>query len=519
MARRSVAAGAAACGLLLLSWPQARADTSVPDPADAVTAVLREVCDLQWIDGVCEQFGYTDPQYRSATEPHLDQPYALRIGAMHEHSGYSDGDPRTRPADYFAAGRTGHNTPDAGDGDTGVIIDWMLSSEHSENEKLPITTAEVCINPAALPDQLAALDPLHLGPIACQNVDQGDHYDKWDQTLAQAVEATDTDAAGVHTGFTAMRGFEYTNDSYNHLGVYFSRNVVNAKVDGSYLTTEAFWNWLRTSSTRGGGDDALVVFNHPGHLPALTPFDSDTALNELLADTVGGGDWHDLAHVADVDDEVVGIEVHGGDDLFWYVKALRNGWHLGPVGAEDEHQREWSSSNDPKTVLLTRGRSPRDYYAALRAHRSMAVSPDLVAGQPGSPAEYPKVFLWADGTSVQDPRATVLGGTVTSAGAHSLEVDATELPPGARAVLVSSALDTPLAIGAADSSGRLRTSTRVTSPGTGEDWWFLVVCQPSIEGCGTPGNHSLVTAPIWFTSSQPARVLPDRLVATTRGLR
>ena len=32
-----------------------------------------------------------------------------------------------------------------------------------------------------------------------------------------------------------MRGFEWTNDYYNHLGVYFSRNVVNAKIDGSYL--------------------------------------------------------------------------------------------------------------------------------------------------------------------------------------------------------------------------------------------------------------------------------------------
>ncbi|MDQ2648501.1 MAG: hypothetical protein M3Z03_02975, partial [Actinomycetota bacterium] len=489
-------------------------------PSEALPAIVRQVCDLQWIDGLCEQFGYPDPQYRSATEPSLDQPYALRIGALHEHSGYSDGDPDMRPRDFFAAGRTGHNTADAG-GDTGVVVDWMLSSEHSDNEKLPVTTAEVCINPGALPDQLAAGDLLGLGPLLCQNVDQGDHYDKWDQTLAQAAEATEADAEGAYTGFTAMRGFEFTNDYYNHLGVYFSRNVVNAKVDGSLLTTEAFWNWLREPSTRGGGDDALVVFNHPGHLPALSPFDSDTPLNQLLADLVGGGDWHDLTHVSDVDDRVAGLEVNGGDDLFWYTKALRNGWHLGPVGAEDEHQREWSSTADPKTVVLTRGRSPRDYYAAFRAQRTMVVAPDMVGGEPGAPATYPKVLLWADGTSVQDPAATVLGGTVTGAGAHALEVEASELPPGARVVLVSDALDQPLPIGAADGEGRFRSSTRVTAPATGEHWWFVAICQPSIEGCGTPGNHSVVTAPIWFAAgaAQPedAVVAPGTIVPDDPG--
>src|SRR5690606_13955327 len=115
-------------------------------------------------------------------------------------------------------------------------------------------------------------------------------------------------------------------------------------------------------------------------------------------------------------------------------------------------------------------------------------------------ATYPKVLLWADGASVDDPAATVLGGTVVGGGPHSLEVDASELPPGAQAVLVSDALDHPLPIGTADAEGRLRTSTRVTAPGTGEHWWFLALCQPDATACGTAADTNLATAPIWFTA-------------------
>ena len=380
-----------------------------PDPADPATAVMRQVCDLQWIDGFCEQFGYAEPQYLSAADPSPGLPLVPRVGAIHEHSGYSDGDPRMRPADYFAAAKTGHNVADDGTTDTGVILDYLMSSEHSENERLPITTAAVCIDPAAIPAALDAGDPTALPPILCSNVDQADHYRKWSETLAQAVAATDAD-------FTAMRGFEWTNDYYNHLGVYFSRNVVNAKVDGSYLSMEIFWDWLRTPSTQGGGDDALVVFNHPGGNPSLSPFDGDLVINQALADTLGGGNWNDLALVPDVDDRVAGIEVNRGDDLSWYVKALRNGWHVGPIAAEDEHQREWASSDDGKTIMFTRGRSPRDHYFAFQHHRTIAVAADLVAGSPGTPAQVPTIWFWADAPDPQDPAAIPLGGAPTNGG-------------------------------------------------------------------------------------------------------
>jgi hypothetical protein len=479
---------ALAGGAALAGSPTAEAGVSGPPDA-----VVRQLCDYAWVAAVCDTVAYGDPQYRTDAEPDPGAPLRQLVGVLHEHSGFSDGMPGTRPADYWSAARTGHNVADAG-GDTGVVIDFLYSSEHSENEKLPIVTSEACLPVGTLEGLLA--------PLACSAIDQPDHYAKWAETLVQAVAATDVDpGTGAYTGFTAMRGFEYTNDVWNHLGVYFSRNVINAKIDGAYLDPEIFYDWLREPVELGGGADALVVFNHPGGYPALTPFDGDLPPNELLAVALGGGNWREYAYVPDVDDRVAGMEVNRGDDLSWYVRALTNGWHLGPVAAEDEHQLEWSTSEDGKTLVLVRGRSPRDHYFALQHHRTVAIDETLVGGAPGQHAIVPTILYWADGASVDDPAATVLGGTSTTGGAHVLSFVASGLPPGSPVVLVGSSADEPQVLGIADAAGGFGAAVDAASPAAGETWWFVVVCPPGTADCGTSEEYSAVTAPIWLTQA------------------
>lgn len=462
----------------------ARAD--LPDPTDTVIAVVREACALAWIDPVCEPVAYPDPGYRVDEDPSPDQPLALRIGSVHEHTGYSDGHPQTRPADAFEAGRTGQNTDPEHDGNTGVIVDFMLTSDHSDNEKLPITTAEICLDPhadtsaLALVNSLGITDTLGLNellvsipPLLCTRISEADHYRKWEATLEQARAATDRDeATGEYTGFTAMRGFEWTNDRFNHLGVYFSRNITNAKIDLSYLDMDRFWNWLRRPAERGGGDDALVVFNHPD-----------------------GMNWDSLVHVPDVDDRVAGMEVVDGDDLHWYVTALTNGWHIGPIGGEDEHRRAWSSTEHPKTLMLTRGRSPGDYYFALANHRTVSVSAGMIAGDPGTPASFPSVLFWAGTGGVQDHDSTVLGGVVE--GNTLLNVSLDGVRAGEQVVLVSNTSPQPVPLGQATTEGSFDVTFQTLAPESGQDWYFVVSCAPTVTDCGSGEDFDIVTAPVW----------------------
>ena len=102
--------GLIACGLVLAAPGAQARPQDVPELSDVAVAALRQVCDRQWVDGVCEATGYPEPQYRTDADPSPGAPLALRIGVLHEHSGYSDGDPASRPADYFAAGRGGATT-------------------------------------------------------------------------------------------------------------------------------------------------------------------------------------------------------------------------------------------------------------------------------------------------------------------------------------------------------------------------------------------------------------------------
>lgn len=472
--------------------PCTGADTSL-DPVCLLQGnaanIVREICNLQWLPGVCSAVTFEEPGYRVDAEPHRSAPLFQAVGAVHEHSGYSDGDPRMIPRDYFTAGRSGHNTADAG-GDTGVKLDFMISSEHSENEKLPVTTAEACI-------------PVL---IDCANLENLDHYFKWQAALRQANEASETTGSGaqkVYTGFTALRGFEWTNDYYNHMNVYLGTNVVNAKIDGSYLSMTFMWDWLQRPVAEGGGADSLVTFNHPGGNPSLSPFDGDTPINELLA-LLGNSNWDDLEYVPDVDKNVFGIEVNGGDDIEWYIKALQRGWHVSPVAAEDEHQREWATSEDGKTLVLVRGRSPQDYYYALQNHRTAAVRHELVDGAPGTKARVPTLHYYANGDSLAT--GLPMGSVITGFGSHKLVVDFRGLPVGSPVAIIGSpgAQAMPIPLGQAEVDGSLKATHTVSTPASGQDWYFVVVCPLTETACGSNQNVLAVTAPIWIgTAATP----------------
>ncbi|HUP92505.1 MAG TPA: Calx-beta domain-containing protein, partial [Solimonas sp.] len=186
-----------------------------------IHSLLDTLCGYYWVDAICSAVVVNQgtPSTGGTVLQHF-------VGAAHEHSSYSDGDPNSIPRDYFNAARN------AG-------LDFLLSSEHADNEKLPITTSAACIqffanlpNGTLSPSDAAMLDD-------CSHATDGDHYHKWGATLAQSLEASTE-------RFTGVRGFEWTNDFHGHLNVYFPSNVTNAKNDGGYADMVHFWSWLQT---------------------------------------------------------------------------------------------------------------------------------------------------------------------------------------------------------------------------------------------------------------------------------
>lgn len=281
-------------------------------------------------------FAIWDPPRVSAADDPLG--FEHYIGALHEHSGYSDGWPGSRPEDYFASAK-------------GFGLDFLGSGEHSDNSELPITLSEYCLpteGPAA--------------PAECAVSDKEqpeNNIRKWEATLEQARAAT-------NESFTGFRGFEWSSDRFGHINVYFSRNTLNAYRDGGFVALQTFWNWFATPPSMQGGADGLATFNHPGDKNLST---SDPAYN-----------WEQFAYVPAADARMVGLEVFNGTRDYvergFFTQALDNGWHVGAIGAEDKgHEKDdrWGGPEWSKTVLIARDRSEAALREAMLARRFYAV--------------------------------------------------------------------------------------------------------------------------------------------------
>ena len=278
-------------------------------------------------------------------------PYLELVGAMHEHSAYSDGWPGTRPLDVFKSGK-------------GYGLDFLAISDHSTNLGLPSTFNESCYGEGRGGEGEVLL-------AQCVAADGADSRRKWDATAEQATETTDG-------SFAAIRGFEWSSDRFGHLNVLFSRNWVN-EVDGAgYADMRGFWRWFTTSPDLGGGADGLGTFNHPSAKKVdIAGFNG--------ADT----NWNDFAYVPEADERMVGLEVfndkrdYGSRDDYpegAYAHALDKGWHVGAIAAEDLGHRKppldnWGGPEWPKTVILAADRTPAAIRAALLARRFYAVGP------------------------------------------------------------------------------------------------------------------------------------------------
>lgn len=295
-----------------------------------------------------------NPAYDAPTFEH----YA---GLWHEHTAYSDGTWGKRPIDVFNQAR-----------ERGW--DFATSTEHSDTLDPG--------NPAALPRDCTSDNP-----IECQIADLEEptnNLRKWAAIADMADAATDE-------SFTAIRGFEWTSDRFGHINVFYSDHVINAKTEAGYaVSLTRFWQWFLYPSMFGGGDDAILSFNHPGREDAIEGFlHEDVQGNfedfffELPTDLHDPTyTFNDFRHVPGADYRAVGVEVFGKGSEYdsdgrggsWLSHALDKGWHLGPIGSEDHHGTDWGGESLPKTVVIGRSNNRVDLKEGLLARRFYAVA-------------------------------------------------------------------------------------------------------------------------------------------------
>lgn len=388
------------------------------------------------------------------------------IGALHEHSAYSDGFPGSRPADYYASGH-----------DYG--LDFVLGSDHSDNLDLPVTLSEEC-----LPDSGGT-------PVDCAVADRENPPDslrKWDATAEQATAATTAD-------FTAGRGFEWSSERYGHINVYLSKNFTNAYHDGGFVSMETFWKWFTTSPLLGGGADGIATFNHPGD-KSLPVKQSDPGFN-----------WNGFEYRPEADRRMAGLEVFNGRKDFggprpqdasapdgFFVQALDKGWHVGAVAAEDKGhdptdgdgapdpngiEDDWGGAKWAKTIIIARDRSERSLREAMLARRTYAVLDNSVriemdaGGQPM-------------GARLRRPVGDVVG------------LHATVTPNAATIELYSNAPGNDHHLLLRSSGPTFSYDIPVVG---GENYYFLRILDAD-------GNAIAYTSPIWLTGE--GGQVPDR---------
>jgi hypothetical protein len=248
------------------------------------------------------------------------------VGSIHNHTGYSDG--QGRPEDAFAAGKT------AG-------LHYFFLTEHSELLTFPFRADEECVLKGPVPECAAFPPP---------------GKTEWEDVKDQGELASDPAVP-----YLGLRGFEWSSPILGHLNVLLSSHFdPNSPLA---LTMDVFWTWFLLDRNLGGGSDGLGIFNHPSRerhpIPALQTFE-------------------DFRYVPEADPRMVGLEVFNRTEDYsaCYARALGKGWHVGAIGAADEHA-DWGRPDRSRTILIVNTKqfkkfSPEAVRDALAARRFYA---------------------------------------------------------------------------------------------------------------------------------------------------
>lgn len=178
---------------------------------------------------------------------------------------------------------------------------------------------------------------------------------KWDKIKAAA------DAHYSPGTFVTLWGFEWTNPILGHINILNTADYTHCLAT---ITLDDIYEWL-IKRPEGFGR-----FNHPG----------DYDLLKLEFD-------HLKPAGSGITSQMVGIETWNGSSGFgeyfykndWTLSAYsyldtgnQNGWLLGPLGGQDNHDKSWGTKNEFRTAVLANELTRESIVEAYRSRRFYA---------------------------------------------------------------------------------------------------------------------------------------------------
>ena len=175
-----------------------------------------------------------------------------------------------------------------------------------------------------------------------------DRSRKWVDIQQTAARKTEEDA------FLALYGAETTwYNQFGHMNTYNMDCFINA-YEIKYNDIAHYYHTLKQYP------DSIQQWNHPWscgnrHLDGFDPYDPEL---------------DDVMHMIEINP----IESKELGGLYYYVMALDKGWHVAPVGSQDNHHGQWGTQNTLRTGILVDRLTTADFYDAIRHQRAYFTS-------------------------------------------------------------------------------------------------------------------------------------------------
>ncbi len=289
---------------------------------------------------------------------------------------------------------------------------------------------------------------------------------KW-RKLKKAAE--DTHDPGTYVTFW---GFEWSNPLLGHVSVINTGGFTHTLAD---RTMADLYAWLEDRP------EGFARFNHPGRY----------GVSVLDSPVIREFDHFDLEPRAVP--QLVGVELFNKDesfDRFYYAGSwdgnptsyidlgVQKGWHLGVLGGQDNHEKEWGTRNDYRTGVLAEDLTRE---AVLDAYRNR------------------RIYATEDQDLILDVRAS-------------------GFPMGSRVTGVPPVLEVTASDGSGDGFEQVRLlrngvelESRPVSGGeidltftdpapTGTDYYYVIVTQTD-DGDGNGRNDEAISSPIWIDAT------------------